>query len=451
MNQPIINPATLGRTLSKVSIRLLPVLFISYVCAYLDRINVGFAAKQLKEDLHFSDSVYGLGAGIFFIGYALFEIPSNVFLEKVGARRWIARIMVSWGILSASMAFVNSSTTFYLLRFFLGVAEAGFFPGIILYLTYWFPPSERGKSISRFMTAIPLSGLIGAPVSGALLNLDGTLGLAGWKWMFLLEALPSILVGIYVFSFLPDRPAQCHWLSQDEKDLLVGQTSQNQDRQPAKAWQSFGTAITSPAIWHMSLVYFFQITGLYGIGLWLPDLLATSSATSSNVQRGFLAAIPFLMGTISMIVWGWNSDRMGERKWHLAIGNFVGAIGFVIAGSYPENLAIGLLGMTIASIGVHASFGPFWALKTTLLAPGIAAVGIAMINSMGNLGGFMGPSITGYLKDLTGSLSWGLTLYGLTSLAASGLAMALALNTVGEKKKASDETPEALLEFKSNN
>lgn len=434
MNPNSPTPAPINLILAKVSLRLLPVLFISYVCAYLDRINVGFAAKQLKEELHFSDSVYGLGAGIFFIGYALFEIPSNVFLERVGARRWIARIMVSWGILSGCMVLVNSSATFYLLRFLLGVAEAGFFPGIILYLTYWFPPSERGKSISRFMTAIPLSGLIGAPISGALLNLDGNLGLAGWKWMFLLEALPSILVGIYVFSFLPDRPALCHWLTPDEKNLLVQKTLQNQDTSQArKGWQSFVTAVTSPAIWHMSLVYFFQITGLYGISLWLPDLLTKASPTSSNLERGFLAAIPFLMGTISMIIWGWNSDRMGERKWHLAIGNFVGAAGFIIAGCNPENLLIGLTGMTIASVGVHASFGPFWALKTTLLAPGIAAVGIALINSMGNLGGFMGPSITGYLKDLTGSLSWGMALYGLTSLAASVLAMLLTQKVVGEK------------------
>ncbi|MEY4394393.1 MAG: hypothetical protein RL595_1642 [Planctomycetota bacterium] len=429
---PTNSNSELGSTLIKVSVRLLPVLFLSYICAYLDRINVGFAAKHLKEELGFSDSVYGLGAGIFFIGYALFEIPSNVLLEKVGARRWIARIMVSWGILSAAMVFVNSSTTFYVLRFMLGVAEAGFFPGIILYLTYWFPPSERGKCISRFMTAIPLSGLIGAPISGALLDMNGTLNIAGWKWMFLLEALPSILMGFYVFLFLPDRPETCHWLNESEKNLLKNFGQDRDDSHQTSGWSSFFTVIISPQVWHICMIYFFQVTGLYGIGLWLPEILRNSSETMSEKQLGILSALPFLAGTISMVFWGWNSDRLQERKWHLVTANLLGGIGFVIAGLHPNYLAFSLGGMILASMGVHATFGPFWALKTTLLAPGLAAVGIALINSTGNLGGFTGPSLTGYLKDRTGSLSWGLGLYGSTSLIAAFLTMYLPIKKIGK-------------------
>mgnify|MGYP006275523807 FL=1 len=422
----------LSSTLIKVSVRLLPVLFLSYICAYLDRINVGFAAKHLKEELGFSDSVYGLGAGIFFIGYALFEIPSNVLLEKVGARRWIARIMVSWGILSAAMVFVNSSITFYVLRFMLGVAEAGFFPGIILYLTYWFPATERGKCISRFMTAIPLSGLIGAPISGALLDMNGTLNIAGWKWMFLLEALPSILMGFYVFLFLPDGPETCRWLNESEKNLLKNFGQERDDSHQTSGWSSFFTVIISPQVWHICMIYFFQVTGLYGIGLWLPEILRNSSETMSEKQLGLLSALPFLAGTISMVYWGWNSDRLQERKWHLVAANLLGGIGFVIAGLHPNYLAFSLGGMILASMGVHATFGPFWALKTTLLAPGLAAVGIALINSTGNLGGFTGPSLTGYLKERTGSLSWGLGLYGSTSLIAAFLTMYLPIKKIGK-------------------
>lgn len=429
---PTNSNSELGSTLIKVSVRLLPVLFLSYICAYLDRINVGFAAKHLKEELGFSDSVYGLGAGIFFIGYALFEIPSNVLLERVGARRWIARIMVSWGILSAAMVFVNSSTTFYLLRFMLGVAEAGFFPGIILYLTYWFPPSERGKCISRFMTAIPLSGLIGAPISGALLNMHGAFDIAGWKWMFLLEALPSILMGFYVFLFLPDKPENCSWLSESEKALLASACPKNEETDKASGWDSFLHAIKSPQIWHICMIYFFQVSGLYGIGLWLPEILRRSSESISELNLGLISAVPFLVGTLSMVIWGWNSDRCKERKWHLVSANLLGGIGFVIAGLRPEFLSFSLGGMILASMGVHATFGPFWALKTTLLAPGLAAVGIALINSTGNLGGFTGPFLTGYLKDLTGSLSMGLGLYGCTSLIAAFLTMFLQLKKIGK-------------------
>ncbi len=428
----VVNEIT-QKILFKISWRLIPLLFLSYVCAYLDRINVGFAAKQLKEDLHFSDSVYGLGAGIFFLGYALFEIPSNVIMEKVGARRWIARIMISWGIISGATAFVNSPESFYVMRFLLGIAEAGFFPGIILYLTYWFPPSERGKSISRFMTAIPLSGLIGGPISGALLNLDGIANLYGWQWMFLVEALPSLLMGFYIFFFLPNSPAGAKWLTLEEKTLLADAIKEQEDElhkesDKPKAYAAF----FSLPVWHMCLIYFFQVTGLYGIGLWLPDLLR-SATHQGNIATGFLTAIPFLAGAISMVFWGWNSDRKQERKWHLIAGNLLGSGGFIIAGSNPDSLTWALFGMTVASMGVHATFGPFWALKTTLLAPGIAAIGIALINSMGNLGGFMGPSITGFLKQQTGSLSLGLILYGSTSFIAAFLLLFLQLKAVKGK------------------
>jgi len=422
--------ALTNKLLIKVSWRLIPLLFCSYICAYLDRINIGFASKNLKEELNFSDSVYGLGAGIFFLGYALFEIPSNVIMEKVGARRWIARIMISWGLISAAMAFVNSSTTFYILRFSLGIAEAGFFPGIILYLTYWFPPSHRGKSISRFMTAIPLSGLIGAPLSGALLNMDGIATLHGWQWLFILEALPSVLMGVYIFCFLPDNPEDAKWLNAHEKAIISKAIIEEESKIHSSSIKPNPyLAFFSLPVWYMALIYFFQVTGLYGIGLWLPDLLR-SATHLGNIQTGFLTAIPFLAGAISMAIWGWNSDRLKERKWHLLLGNLLGSMGFVIAGLNPESLAMALVGITIASMGVHATFGPFWALKTTLLAPGIAAIGIALINSIGNLGGFMGPSITGFLKEKTGSLSWGLILYASTSFLAAFLIFFLKLKPI---------------------
>ncbi|MEY4614754.1 MAG: hypothetical protein RL179_2727 [Planctomycetota bacterium] len=426
---------TNNQLLSKVSWRILPLLFCSYICAYLDRINIGFASKNLKDDLNFSDSVYGLGAGIFFLGYALFEIPSNVIMEKVGARRWIARIMITWGIISGAMAFVNSPFTFYILRFFLGVAEAGFFPGIILYLTYWFPPSQRGKSISRFMTAIPLSGLIGAPISGMLLDMDGIASLHGWQWLFILEALPSVLMGLYIFFFLPDKPANAYWLNEFEKKHLSNALTE-EELQIHSTTPKLNPllAISSLKVWYICLIYFFQVTGLYGIGLWLPDLLQSSTHVG-NIQTGLLTAIPFLAGALSMIIWGWNSDRLNERKWHLFLGNLLGSTGFVIAGLRPDSLPFALLGITIASMGVHATFGPFWALKTTLLAPGIAAVGIALINSMGNLGGFMGPSLTGFLKQSTGSLSWGLILYASTSFMAALMILFLKTTPIQTSKK----------------
>ena len=404
-----------SRLLRRVFWRLIPVLFFGYICAYLDRINIGFASKSLKAELAFSDSVYGMGAGIFFIGYALFEIPSNVIMEKIGARRWIARIMITWGIVSAAMSLVNSPMAFYILRFLLGVAEAGFFPGIILYLTYWFPPSHRGKAISGFMAAIPLAGLIGAPLSGILLDMNGIADLRGWQWLFIVEALPSILMGLYILSYLPDKPECATWLTAGEKSVLLKSLSDEGPQVPRESVKtSILRAFSSFSVWYMGLIYFFQMTGLYGIGLWLPDLIR-GSTNLGNIQTGFLTAIPFLVGALSMMLWGWNSDRIKERKWHLLTANVIGSAGFIFAGLNPESLPVALIGITIASLGVHAAFGPFWALKTTMLPPGIAAIGIAMINSIGNLGGFLGPSITGFLKQQTGSLSWGLILYACTS------------------------------------
>ncbi|MSR30536.1 MAG: MFS transporter [Gemmataceae bacterium] len=428
-----MNEEKAGQLWTKISWRILPLLFLSYIGAYLDRINVGFASKHLKSDLQFSDSVYGLGAGIFFLGYALFEIPSNMILEKVGARRWIARIMVSWAVLSSAMAFVNSEKSFYILRFLLGLAEAGFFPGIILYLTYWFPPSGRGRAISRFMTAIPLSGLIGAPLSGILLDLDGLGGLHGWQWMFLLEALPSLILGIYIFYFLPDGPANAAWLSPQEKEQLAKQIQMEEEKNHSTQGAHWSEAFRSPRVWQMGAVYFFQIMGMYGISLWLAEILH-GAAMLSNIQTGLFAAIPFLLGTVAMAAWGWNSDRLGERRWHLVLGNLFGACGFFLCCLQPGNFAVALTGMIIASMGVHACFGPFWALKTTLLGPALAAVGIALINSLGNLGGFVGPYLMGYLRDLTGSLSFGLFLFGLSSTIAAGLALTLSLTPVGKEK-----------------
>lgn len=285
------------------------------------------------------------------------------------------------------------------------------------------------------MTAIPLSGLIGAPISGMLLDMDGIASLHGWQWLFILEALPSVLMGLYIFFFLPDKPANAYWLNEFEKKHLSNALTE-EELQIHSTTPKLNPllAISSLKVWYICLIYFFQVTGLYGIGLWLPDLLQSSTHVG-NIQTGLLTAIPFLAGALSMIIWGWNSDRLNERKWHLFLGNLLGSTGFVIAGLRPDSLPFALLGITIASMGVHATFGPFWALKTTLLAPGIAAVGIALINSMGNLGGFMGPSLTGFLKQSTGSLSWGLILYASTSFMAALMILFLKTTPIQTSKK----------------
>jgi len=390
----------------KVARRVIPVLFVCYIAAYLDRVNVGFAKLQMQADVpQISDAVYGLGAGIFFLGYFIFEVPSNILLEKVGARFWIARIMVSWGIVSCLMIFVNSPWMFYGLRLLLGIAEAGFFPGVILYLTYWFPSRRRGEMTALFMLAVALTGVIGAPLSGWILHqFSGTTGLRGWQMLFLLEGIPSIVLGIFVPWLLANGVRSAQWLNEDEKRLL----EQNLQAEEAhKMHLPLSGIFFNPHLILFAAIYFCSVMGLYGTGFWIPQLIKNTGVTDP-LYLGLLTAIPYSFGAIAMVVLGRSSDRSGERRLHFALASFLGAIGIVISNLFRQNTLIAMVGLTIATLGILATLPLFWPMPTALLAGTSAAAGLAWINSLGNLAGFFGPSIVGWFADLTKRSDYGL-------------------------------------------
>lgn len=392
-------------TYRKVAWRLSPLLLICYVVAYLDRVNVGFAKLQMAADLQLSDAVYGFGAGIFFFGYFIFEIPSNVILHRVGARVWIARIMISWGIISALTMFVTTPAMFYVMRFLLGAAEAGFFPGIILYLTYWFPASRRGRMTTLFMTAIALSGLIGGPISGWIMkNFDGVHNWHGWQWLLLLEGIPSVIVGLVVLMMLDDRIAKAKWLTQDERELLARNIAADNVE---KEDPPLGKILSSPKVWLMSLIYFSFVMGLYGVSFWLPTIIK-SMGVSDALQVGLLSAIPYGAAVIGMLVTARSADRTGERRWHIAIPAFIGAIGLVLSVVWASNTTLAMVGLTLATMGILTTLPLFWSLPTAFLAGTGAAAGIAMINSLGNLAGFLSPYLVGWLKQVTASNASGM-------------------------------------------
>jgi ACS family tartrate transporter-like MFS transporter len=402
--------------------RIVPLLFLVYIVAYLDRINVGFAALQMNAALGFSASVYGFGAGIFFLGYVVFEIPSNLILSRVGARLWIARIMITWGLVSAATMFVRTAPAFYALRFLLGVAEAGFFPGIIYYLTQWFPARERAQTIAVFMTAVLAAGIIGGPISGALLTLHGAGGLAGWQWLFLLEGIPAAAWGVIVLVAMPDGPTDAVWLSGDERRALLDQLADEARRLPPEAHR-IGPALASPRVWLMAVVYFTIPVALYGMGFWLPQILEASSG-AGTVRIGMLSALPYGVGALGMIVSGRHSDRTGERRWHVALGAIAGGVAFALAG-LVGGTALPLALLSIAMLGLAAMFGPFWSLATSFVGGAGAAAGIALINSVGNIGGFVGPYAIGAVKDATGGYTGGLIAVG--AVVACGGALVLAV------------------------
>ncbi len=384
----------------KASRRLIPFLCLAYGLAFLDRVNVGFAALAMNEELGFTPEVYGFGAGIFFLGYILFEVPSNLALYRFGARLWIARIMISWGIVATAMAFIAGETSFYVLRFLLGVAEAGFFPGIILYLTFWFPRAERARIVSLFMTAVPIATVIGGPLSGALLELHGLAGIAGWRWLFLIEGLPAILLGILCFALLPDRPSHAHWLTREEAAALEARIEAEAHETRSHGYADLGQALLKPRVLLLGLIYFCLVIGLYGIGFWMPQVL--KSFGLSNLKIGFLTAIPYLVAAGGMVLAGRSSDRSGERIWHVAVPLILGAAAFA-ASAFAGPLALVMAALSLATLGVHAALGTFWSLPTAILTGAGAAGGIALVNSIGNLGGFVGPFAVGWLKGETGS------------------------------------------------
>ncbi|WP_434033071.1 MFS transporter [Cupriavidus sp. a3] len=409
-------------TYRKVSWRLVPFLLMCYVVAYLDRVNVGFAKLQMLSDLKFSDTIYGLGAGIFFIGYFLFEVPSNVIMHKVGARVWIARIMITWGAISAAMMFVTTPTMFYVLRFLLGIAEAGFFPGIILYLTYWYPANRRGRTTAYFMTAIALSGVIGGPLSGWIMqSFDGHNGWAGWQWMFLLEGVPSILVGLWVLAYLDDRIARAKWLTAEEKSLLESNIA-NEDAQ--KEDPPIRTVLFSPRVWLMSAIYFCFVMGLYGVSFWLPTIIKQTGVKSA-LDIGLLTAIPYGCAVVGMVLVAYSADRSGERRWHIAVPALLGALGLLLSVQWASDTTLAMLALTLATIGILATLPLFWSLPTAFLAGTGAAAGIALINSLGNLAGFLSPYAVGWLKDLTSSTNSG--MYLLTACLVVGAALTLSV------------------------
>ncbi len=393
--------------LRKMRWRLLPFLFLLYVIAYLDRINVGFAALQMKQQLGFSDTVYGSGASIFFVGYFLFQVPSNMALERFGARRWIALLMVLWGIISASMFLIRSPHSFYALRFLLGAAEAGFFPGVVFYLQRWFPPSARAAVISIFLTAGPVSGLLGSPLSGYLLDFDGRHGLAGWQWMFLMEGIPAIVFGFLTYVFLSETPDDSKWLTPSEKDWIreaqQGETALTPATTAAQNTTSF---LWNPRLWAFAMISFGLNTCTYGVSLWLPTAMKAFTA-SSNILLGLISAIPYLLAVSIMVAVGVHSDRQGERRWHVALSAFSGAMALLIA-SESTAIVVSVAAYGLALAASSSMAGPFWAMASPTFSASTAARSIALINAIGNLGSGFGPYLIGYLKTITGSFEGGL-------------------------------------------
>ena len=405
MNANIAATGFLDELYARVSRRLLPVLLLGYIAAYLDRVNVGFAKLQMLQELHFSQSVYGLGAGIFFVGYFLFEVPSNLFLHRIGARRWLARIMISWGIISAAMMFARTPAWFYILRFLLGVAEAGFFPGVIFYLTQWYPSQRRGRVVALFMTGIALCSVVGSFLSGWIMqSLDGLNGWAGWQWLFLLEAAPAVAVGGYILWGLTDNIAAAHWLDDEEKSVLA--TNLAQDTAHVSPG-SLANALRDRRVWFACLIYFCAMTGLYGISFWLPTIVS-EMGIKKPFQVGVLTAIPYAVAAVGMVLMGRSADKHGERRWHFAVSAALAALGLVLSVLLASQPLAALGALALATFGILSAAPLFWSLPTAYLRGGAAAGGIAVINSCGNLAGFLSPYVVGWTKELTGSTALGM-------------------------------------------
>jgi MFS transporter, ACS family, tartrate transporter len=403
---------------AKVGWRLAPVLIACYFVAFLDRVNVSFAALAMNADLGFDSAVFGLGAGIFFIGYFFLEVPSNLVLEKVGARVWIARIMLSWGLVSAATALVWNAPSFYVARFLLGAAEAGFFPGVLVYLTYWFTAEHRARMVGIFMAAVPISGVIGSPLSSWLLGLDGMLSLAGWQWLFIIEGLPSVLLAAVVWLYLPDHPRAARWLSSSEQERLEASLARERAHREAIRRYRLGEALTEPQVLALALLYFGLVTGLYGVTFFMPQIVKGFGGLT-NLEVGFITALANLAAAIAMVAWTQHSDRARERPWHVALPAFLSAAG-LIASAFLSDPIWSMVALTLALVGIYAAIATSWALPSAFLTGTAAAGGLALINSIGNLGGFAGPYFTGWVKTATGGYSLAFLIIGL-GLCVSGL------------------------------
>jgi D-galactonate transporter len=420
-----------ARVMRKVAWRLSPFLGLLYFINYLDRTNISFAAPHgMNDALGFDKAAFGLASGLFFIGYLILEVPSNLALHRFGARRWIARIMVTWGIVASVMAFVPNAGTMYGLRFLLGIAEAGFFPGIILYLTYWFPQRQRAKAVALFMVAVPLSSVIGSPLSAWLISAGHHVlfGLEGWRFMFLVEGIPAVLIGVICWFYLTDQPKDARWLDDEERAWLQHEMDTEQATTQQRHHYSIRRALLQPRIWALAFVYFGIVYGLYAVGFFLPTIIAgfkqTYNTDFSLVQQGLIVAIPYVFGCVAMVLWSRHGDRTGERVWHVAIPAIVGGIAIPIA-LYLSSPFTAMVAVTICTMGICAALPTFWPLPTLFLSGSAAAAGIALVNSVGNTAGFLGPYITGWLTDLTGSEKAGLWVVGLVMVAAGCVAVAL--------------------------
>ena len=388
----------------KVAWRLIPLLFVCYILAYLDRVNVGFAKHQMSLDLGLSETVYGTAAGIFFIGYLLFEVPSNLILSKVGAKVWIGRIMISWGIVAILQLFVSGPSSFFAMRFLLGVAEAGFFPGIILYLTFWFPADYRARMVAWFMTAVALAGVVGGPVSGWILKtMDGMAGMKGWQWLYVLEGLPSLLMGLFVLMAMDDSPARASWLSEQEKTLLLERKAGEEagKRQFGVTGHEVADALGNPKVWLLAALYFFIVMGLYGISFWLPQIIR-EAITTDEQSIGWISAIPWMASAVCMVVVGGHSDRTGERRWHIAGACLAGSLAFAACAMPEVSGWYGILALSVATCGIMSALSCFWTLPSAMLSGTAAAAGIALVNSVGNIAGYVSPEMAGMIRDATG-------------------------------------------------
>jgi sugar phosphate permease len=416
----------------RVTRRLMPILFLSYVIAYLDRVNVGFAKLQMLHDLGFSEATYGLGAGIFFVGYCCAEVPSNMVLARVGARKWLARIMVSWGIISACMLFVRSPNSFYIMRCLLGVAEAGMFPGVIYYLACWYPAHRRGRMIALFMVAQPVTGVIGGPLSGWIMqSLQGSMHLAGWQWLFLLEGLPAVVMGVVFYLYIDDKIGNARWLCEDEKQML--ESSILAELRHKREHVSFFSVLRDGRVWLLCAISFTSVMGLYGIGFWLPSIIR-ATGVERPLQIGLLTMIPYGAAIVTMYFASRSSDRSGERRWHLAILTAIGGVGLIFSTFGAGNTALSLVGLTIATAGISTSQPLFWNLPTAFLGGSAAAAAIAFVNLGGNVAGFFSPYAVGWISNATHSTTVGMYLLALSLFLSAALVLYVPASLVNSRK-----------------
>jgi len=421
-----------AKVIKKIGWRILPLILVSYCIAYIDRANIAVAALTMNKELGFSAFIYGCGAGIFFLGYFLFEVPSNLILERVGARRWIARIMFTWGVISASCALVTGPISFIIVRFLLGVAEAGFFPGIVLYFTYWFPDRFRGRMLAMLYLAIPVANALSNLLSGAILDgMSGFLGLRGWQWVFVVEAAPAILLSFVVYRTMIDRPAQATWLETDERQWLEKELDDERAKAEGQGRLSLGEALKDSRVVALSLIYFTSVTAGYGTTFFLPQIVKGLGLT--NFMTGVASAIPYLIGMIALLLWGWSSDRTGERRWHLISASVIAGIGFVAAGVVGDSFWA-LAAMSLALVGLYGARPTFWPLPSMFLSGTAAAGAIALINSVGNLGGYVGPFLVGWIKDSTNSFEMALYFLAACTI-ASGAQVFFAKRACGARMR----------------